>query len=66
MFNNNKNVNVEIYRYKGEHISALPMVNKKQYEVDKKKYEHESNTYYPEIYKDLFPVYLKFFKKHLT
>ena len=35
-------------------------------EVDKKKYEHESNTYYPEIYKDLFPVYLKFFKKHLT
>ena len=24
MFNNNKNVNAEIYRYKGEHISALP------------------------------------------
>ena len=42
------------------------LVNKKQYEVDKKKYEHKSNTYYPDIYKDLFPVYLKFFKKHLT
>jgi len=65
IFNNNKNVNVEIYRYQGEHISALPLVNKKQYEIDKNKYEHESNTYYPDIYKKLFPIYLKFFKKYL-
>ena len=66
LFENNKEVNVEIYKYEGEHISALPMVNKKQYEIDKDKYQHPSNTYYPEIYKNIFTVYLKFFKKYLN
>ena len=42
------------------------MVNKKQYEIDKDKYQHPSNTYYPKIYKNIFTVYLKFFKKYLN
>ena len=66
LFENNKEVNVKIYKYEGEHISALPMVNKKQYEIDKDKYQHPSNTYYPKIYKNIFTVYLKFFKKYLN
>ena len=46
-------------------MSAIPMVNRKRYENDKDSYQHPSNTYYPDVYKKIFPIYLEFFKSKI-
>ena len=65
IYKDNPNASVTIYTYEGEHMSAIPMVNRKRYENDKDSYQHPSNTYYPDVYKKIFPIYLEFFKSKI-
>ena len=39
-------------------IAKAKKLLKQEYEIDKDKYQHPSNTYYPKIYKNIFKVLL--------